>query len=199
VITDYGTLQTALANWLQRSHLIDRIPEFIQLAEVRFRRKLDDADQEASATVTITNGAGSLPADFGGLKSVNDSTIGRVEYVSPSQFADYDATEAASDPTLFTVIGTQIKTLPVSSGSLGIVYKQSLPSLSTVAPTNWLLTRAPDLYLFSALLQAELYGFNDERLPTLKSAADEILDELFVDSDRRKYGPAPLAPRIART
>lgn len=199
MIQTYSDLQTATANWLQRAHLIARIPEFIELAEARFRRKLDDADQNIGATITLTAGAGPLPADFGELIAVSESTVGRVDYVSPSQFGDFDATEVGIDPVIFTIVGGQVKTIPAADGSLSIVYKQGLPALSTGSPTNWLLARAPDLYLFSTLLQAEFYGWNDERVPLIKAAVDEIMAELNVDSEHRKYGPAPLAPRIMRT
>ena len=39
-INTYATLQTAVANWLDRSDLTDRIPEFIALAEARMNRNL---------------------------------------------------------------------------------------------------------------------------------------------------------------
>jgi len=39
-INTYATLQTAVANWLDRSDLTDRIPEFIALAEARMNRVL---------------------------------------------------------------------------------------------------------------------------------------------------------------
>jgi hypothetical protein len=197
-ITTYGELQTALGNWLKRSNLTQRIPEFIALAEARFRRKLDDLDQDTTATVTLTDGVGALPANFGALKSVHDATFGRVEYVTPSQFADYDATETGDFPVVFTIIGSQVKTLPASTGAVSITYKLGIPALTASNTTNWLLTRAPDIYLYGTLLQAEFYGWNDERLPLIKSALDEAMEELNVDSERRRHGPAPLSPRIAR-
>lgn len=198
-ITTFFELKEAIGNWMnKRSALADRIPEFIALAEARFRRRIEDADQEASATITLTNGAGPLPANFGRLISVNDSTIGRVEYVSESQFADYDATVTASSPVIFTISEGQVKALPAGNGSLSIIYKLGLPALSDANTTNWLLTRAPDIYLFGSLVQAEFYGWNDERLPMIKSALDEAMEELAVDSERRRLGSAPLAPRPAR-
>ena len=39
-INSYSSLQTAVANWLDRSDLTDRIPEFIDLAEARINRAL---------------------------------------------------------------------------------------------------------------------------------------------------------------
>ena len=39
-ISNYTELKTAVANWLDRDDLTDRIPEFIALAESRFNRLL---------------------------------------------------------------------------------------------------------------------------------------------------------------
>ena len=39
-INTYSTLQTAVANWLDRDDLADRVPEFISLAEATFNRVL---------------------------------------------------------------------------------------------------------------------------------------------------------------
>ena len=39
-IGTFAELKTATANWLDRSDLTDRIPEFIALAEARFNRVL---------------------------------------------------------------------------------------------------------------------------------------------------------------
>lgn len=182
MITTYAELQTAAANWLNRSgdtNLTARIPEFIALAEARFRRKLDDLDQDIVGTLTFTNGVASLPADFGALKEI-----------------DGDFTD---DPIIYSLVSGQIQTDPAVTGTATIVYKAALPALSNTVTTNWLLARAPDAYLFGTLIQAEFYGWNDERLGLIKSALDEMLNELRLDSEARRYGPGPLAPRTGRT
>jgi hypothetical protein len=197
VITSYSELQTAVGNWLQRAHLNARIPEFIELAEARFRRKLNDVEQETVTQITLVSGSASLPANFGGLIAVRDIATGRLSQVSPSQFDAYEIT--SGDPVVFAIVGDTLKAMPQNAATLELTYKLGLPSLSNSVTTNWLLTRAPDLYLFSTLLQAEFFGWNDERLPLIKAAADEMISELVTDSERRKYGPAPLAPRVNRT
>lgn len=197
MIGTYVELQAAIRNWLNKGTTLDaRIPEFVQLAEARFKRVLDDLDQMATGTITLTAGAGSLPSDFGSFVSVTDTTYGRLEQVSASQFSDF--TPSSGNPRVFAIIGNQIKTAPSGSGSVAIVYKLGLPPLASNT-TNWLLTRAPDLYLFGSLIQAEFYGWNDERLPMLKSAVDEMIGELRADSANRRWGGAPIAPRLART
>ena len=39
-ITNYGQLKTAAANWLDRTDLEDRIPEFVTMAEAQFNREI---------------------------------------------------------------------------------------------------------------------------------------------------------------
>ena len=36
----------------------------------------------------------------------------------------------------------------------------------------------PDLYLFGSLVEAEMFGVNDERAPLWKARRDEIFDEI---------------------
>ena len=43
-ITNYGELKSAAAEWLDRSDLTSRIPEFVELAEARFDRVIRTPD-----------------------------------------------------------------------------------------------------------------------------------------------------------
>ena len=45
-ITTYSELQTAIDNWLARTDLAGRSPEFIALAEARMNRELETRSQE---------------------------------------------------------------------------------------------------------------------------------------------------------
>jgi hypothetical protein len=57
-------------------------------------------------------------------------------------------------------------------------YFQKSPALSDGAPADWLLSAYPDLYLFGSLVEAEMFGVNDERAPLWKACRDEIFDEI---------------------
>lgn len=58
-LTNYGELKTAIANWLDRSDLTSRIPEFIAMAEDRIGRdtRLRVRGIEAYADITLTGTA----------------------------------------------------------------------------------------------------------------------------------------------
>jgi hypothetical protein len=80
-----------------------------------------------------------------------------------------------------------------------MLYIRRIPPLTAAAPTNWLLTLAPDLYLYGCLMQANIYGWQDERVPGFKALYEEAIEELKRDGDNRRWGSAPLAPRLGRT
>jgi hypothetical protein len=182
VIVDYASLQAAVAGWLNKAsdaNLVARIPEFIQLAEARLKRRMEDEHQETIATITFTDGVADLPADFDGLIDI-----------------DGDFQE---NPIIYDIVGDQIQADPAISGPATINYSKTLPNLSDAAPTNWLLDHAPDIYLYASLIQAEFYGWNDERLPLIKAALDEALVERHLDNERRRWGIAQIAPQIGRS
>ena len=76
-IGTFAQLKTAAANWLDRSDLTDRIPEFISLAEARFNRLLRIRDMETVSTA-ISTSAGtreySLPTGFVQMKEFHLTT-----------------------------------------------------------------------------------------------------------------------------
>lgn len=183
--------------YLQRSTLASRAPDFVRLCEARLNRLLRDPDQVVSATLSFINGSASLPADFGQMIAFGPQGT-KLEQVTPVEFGTYFS--QAGDPRVYTVSGSKISVLPAQgSASTPIVYYRSIVPLSADSSTNWLLQRAPDVYLYGSLLQAEFYGWNDERLGFIKAAYDEAIGELRSDGENRRWGAAPLAPKLGRT
>lgn len=70
--------------------------------------------------------------------------------------------------------------------------------LSDANPTNWMLTNAPSVYLYGALLEASAYLLDDERIPLWKQAFDNAVFELQSFLDRTKYPDSPLRIRPDR-
>ena len=191
-----GALSDAIAAWLNRDDLATRIPDFIRLAEARMNRLLRDPDQIVQTTVTVTSGDGDLPADFGQMIAFGPAGT-RLTQVTPGEFGTYNS--RAGNMQVFAVVGTRLKTLPTSSGPVPIAYYRTITPLVADGDTNWLLTRAPDLYLWGSLLQAEFYGWNDERLPLIRNGWDDGIAELRIDGEARRWGSAPLSPKIGRS
>jgi len=91
-ISTFAELKTATANWLDRSDLTDRIPEFIALAEARFNRNLRIRDMETVSTA-ISTVAGTreynLPTGFVQMKEFHLTTdpLTPLAYITPEMMS----------------------------------------------------------------------------------------------------------------
>jgi len=196
MITNYSELVSAVGDWLDRDDLALRSSTFIQLAESSLNRKLDDPSMEVAVTGTATSDSTPLPADFGAMVSISTGNgdlkaIGAVEYATYRPVSDIPRAYAIIDNALW--FAPRNPTTPYT-----LVYRRRIPALTETAPTNWLLALAPDVYLYGALLQAEAFLAEDDRISLWKAAFDEAVSELITDGAKRKWGAGPIAPRIRR-
>jgi hypothetical protein len=197
-ISTYAELQTAIANWLDRTDLTDRIPEFITLAESRIRRKLRVRGIEDRATTPLVSGQEyySLPSDFLEARNVQIDTnpLTRLTYRTPQQMDKEYPYSTTGTPAVYTIIGDeiQLKPVPSSTNNLQISYFAKLDNLSGTNTTNWLTANAPDLLLYGGLMEAELYLVNDERYQHWKVLFEQALFEFNIESKNGRYsGSAP--------
>ena len=192
-ITTYTELQTAIADYLARSDITAAIPDFIKMAEARMNRSLRTHDMEASATVTMTSGSGSLPADY--LEWISVTHDGST-YDSDLRYVEADSDEwrfryrPNGNPQLFTILAGTLKIRPVVSGDCTLGYYQSIPALATNS-TNWLLTRAPDLYLNYALAESYIYTKQYDRAKDFMMLAEGNLAKAVEDGDSNKMARRP--------
>jgi hypothetical protein len=196
-----------VGNWLNRSDLTSRIPEFIALAEARMRRDL------RLRNVQVLDFTASeqyeLPSTFKAIIALyhdGTSTYGPIKIVSPGELAERKARHGDTGiPAFAAVIDGDadaslhyLRFAPEPSGSytLRMTYEGNLESLSDSEPTNWLLTTAPDLYMWASLSVAEGFLQEDERVALWKNEYEQAADEYESNQKRREYS-GPLTPRPA--
>lgn len=201
-ITTYSELKTAVANWVNRSDLTARIPEFISLAEARLGR---DGRLREIATLDFAAAEGyALPTSFKAMQDLyhdGASQYGRLILVSPSELSERKLRHGDTGvPRFFSVIetssGRTLRFAPEPSGTytLRMVYEAEVDALSDSNTSNWLLAAAPDLYLWAALSAAEGYLQEDSRVDLWKREYDQAANEYRKDKDRRQYAGS-LTPR----
>lgn len=178
-ITTYAELKTAIADWLNRADLDQKIPDFIRLAESTLNDVLRQADMVTQSTgVTITSGRATLPADalevvYAQVGSTEDEPL---EQISPQQLTMLRRTRTrdAANPRFYAIIGRQIVVTPTpSSGSLDIDYYQRIPALTDSNTTNWLLDDAPHVYLYTSLLHATPFLMDDARYQVFQNTVSQ--------------------------
>jgi len=198
-INTYATLQTAVANWISRDDLTDRIPEFIALAEAHFNRAIRRPEMENSATSTLSGATLAFPADFLAVKSMylDDNPDRELAYMPYGQLRDLYGSSTTGVPQVYTQADGcfYFAPAPSDSYSLVMVYWQEIPALSDSNTTNWLLDMAPDLYLYGSLAHAAKYIRDDAEFAASLTMAERLIDELNKDGIRRAAGGSPLTAR----
>ena len=201
-IGTYTELQAAVANWLARDDLTSRVPEFIVLAEAKFNRVLLHPKMEARTNLTVdTNDASpeflDLPADFQTMRSARLSGVTgkpRLAFLTQTQTDDYRYSigNVSGQPGYFSIVGEQIELAmtPNEDFVVEVVYRRNIPALDSNS-TNWLLTLAPDLYLYGTLLEASPYIGHDERLPVWGSAVATVIGQLNTHGERQSFNSGP--------
>ena len=190
-IATYTDLQSAAGDWLNRADLTSVIPTFISLAEAKFNRELRTRDMLIRSEAITTNEFVAVPSDFLENYSLelNMSQIGpqqSLAFIGPLEAKVLKANKITGLVRYYTLIDGAFELLPAPSGNTDIVltYYQRIPSLSGSVATNWLLTKSPDLYLYSTLLEAAPYLKDDERLQIWAAARQQVMDAMALESER---------------
>ena len=200
-ISTYAELKTAVSNWLDRSDLTDRIPEFITLAEARIGRRLRVRGVEERATTPLVGSQEyyALPSDFLEARNVqiNTNPVNVLTYRTPQQLDKEYPYSTTGTPACFSIIGSeiQLKPVPGSTDTMEISYFKKLAALSDSNTTNWTMTNAPDLLLYGALIEAEAYLVNDPRIQIWKGAFDESMKEWNTQDKKGRHSGSMLEVR----
>ena len=197
-LATYTDLQAAVASWLARSDLTTPIPDFIALCEAKLNRILRCRQQEQRSTATATEYM-ELPTGFLELRNIQLNTTPKtaLELVSPDEI-DRDYSTATGKPLVYCLLANQIQLGPApdSTYTVEIDYFEVIPPLASNS-TNWLLTAAPDIYLYGSLLEAAAYLQDDPRVPAWNAAYTQVLQQLQSADRRARWSGSRLAVRPA--
>jgi len=198
----YTNLQTAIANWMDRTDLSGVIPDFITLFETTANAELPLRTRFNLTTTTLTTVGGvatvTLPEDFLEAKAlVNQTSPVAVlaPYTASALYTQVNFPAQVGAPAGFTYVNTSLELAPVPDGAyaLKLYYYQKVTPLSASNSSNWLLAHFPNLYLFGSLVAAEAYLGSDPRLQVWNDLYNGLLQKLADSNERGQYGGAPLS------
>ena len=199
LITDYATLKTAVADWLARADLTGVIPTFIQLAESRLNRDVKSPRLTYEHLGTISSYTIAFPerfyienGAFCEILSLSVSIGGRdvtLEPLTPSIATD---AQIGGIPRGYYVIENSIAIIGGNGDeAYTLRVKNSLPQISSSRNnyTNWVLQKAPELYLYATLLEASPYLKADSRMGVWAEGYRVALESLNAQEERLTRGP----------
>jgi len=199
VITNYATLQTAIADYLAKGDLTTFIPNFIQNTEGKLYRELNLRNEETQLSISVSSGTGTVPTDFKGLKHayVDQSPIVPLQWATIDWlYTNYPLRTGSATPAFISrdganfVFGPNAKDLTLKG-----VYYAKQDNLHTT-DGSWYVVNAPELLLYGALLEAEPFIRNDERLPLWRSMFEEAKKTVMIENRNTETTRGRKAARI---
>ena len=198
-IGTFAEVKTAAANWLDRSDLTDRIPEFIALAEARFNRILRIRDMETVSTAISTTAGTreySLPTGFVQMKEFHLTTdpITPLAYITPEMMSRLQAGSTKAKPKVFTIIADNVRLGPNPDAvyTTSMLYYKTFTALSGSNTTSEMLTNNPDVYLYGTLLEAEPFIMNDARVQLWATAFRQAVEDIQNQDNKDRHSGSEL-------
>jgi hypothetical protein len=193
----YAELTTSIGDWEERTYTTANSDEFIALAEALANRRLaqDYRRRDAATVNTDASGIGTIPTGFVGLTSITQDVLGSLplKQVSHAAFIERNPYEISDDAQVFALLNaTQFVVGPVTDDDFLVKFSELVPALSSGNTTNWLLTLAPDFYVFACKAAAKAKQEDWPSAATLESKALGILDEIVSQGNVAEYGSAEM-------
>lgn len=206
-LSNYTELKAALAGWLHRTDVngaaigagVDNVVnDWITLAEDDLNAELRLRVMESDQTLTTTIGSRTvaLPSDF--LEPV--SLLLSVNTQTDPYYLDFVPVDTIgrrvynSIPQYWTIDGSNIRFECPANAAYTLTFRQvGRFALSDAAPTNWLLTNYPALYLYGALMHSPGYVGVEERTSLWPTMYGKALSRLKRQEQRAQVMTALLS------
>lgn len=205
IITNYATLQTAIADYLNRSDLTTFLPNFTQNAESTLYKTLRIRAMENTFTSGFSGGTVPVPTSpvYVELKYawIDGAPITMLTRVSAQQIYQLAPNRSAggSKPKYIAVEASNFIFAPYPAGTLSLsgVYYGRLTALSASNTTNWFTTYAPDLLLYGSLLEAEPFLANDPRIQVWRALYARAYAAVESEEKKQQASGGKLATRTS--
>ena len=197
-ISTYAELQTAVANWLDRDDLSARIPEFIALAEARMNRvlRLRMMESKYTASTVASQRNYALPTGYLQMRNfqLNTSPITPLQYVTPEIYDRLWGGSGGGTPSFYTILAGEIQLGPIPGSvlTMEMLFYKKITALSGTNTTEQMLTDNPDIYLYGALLEAEPFVMNDERVPLWAQGFSQAVADLQEQDNKDRHSGSAL-------
>lgn len=169
-ISSYSELQTAVADYMHRQNLSDKIPDFIALAEAEMARLLRVWKQQSYASLSLTAGSPTVTLPTGTKEVISAKLAGANEREMrkmPLAALNHKyAGAVAGVPKDFSFIEGNMTVAPTPSadGTIEALILKKTNPLSNVDTTNVILQNYSDLYLYGAAKHGFAYIHHPERM-----------------------------------
>lgn len=186
----YEQLQADIIRTLKRTDLSDDVPRFIRLCEAGIDRKLWGADREKTETLTTTDGKTTLPSDYRKLLNIQ---VAGTDLLGVDRQRFDNLLPLTGPPAYYLIKGENLvfHPMPEDGTEVKIVYSGAFTRLSDEEPTNWVLERFEDVYLYGSILHSAPILQDDERISMWAALYTTAVAEANTILEREAETPVP--------
>tara|TARA_R110000744_G_scaffold188846_1_gene308095 strand:+ start:1985 stop:2605 length:621 start_codon:yes stop_codon:yes gene_type:complete len=201
-ISTYAELQDAVAVWLNRPDVDQSVGTLISLTEADINRRLRHYKMTKRSVAEVDSQFSATPSDY--LQtirfSITSGSTNALDVISQNELLDRKSLSAntAGTPKFYAFTGEQFEFYPVPDDTYNaeLVYYAEIEALSDQNTSNWLLSDAPDVYLYGTLAQSAPFLGDDARLSVWNSLYEKALSGLNNASDAARFGGVGLRLNI---
>jgi hypothetical protein len=202
-ITNYTDLQTTIADTLNRDDVTSVIPTFIAMAEAQMSRDIRHWRMETRSNGQQSAGDAYMQVPANWVEtvrfSVTDKGTSPIAMVDSTTMAENRAkyNDQYGTPTSYTLEAGQfhLYPTPIEETNVELIYVAQIPDLAT-SSTNWLLSYAPDVYLYGSLLHSAPYLQDDARVAVWAQLYSAGVTRLNEASNSAKHSGSNLKLKV---
>jgi hypothetical protein len=136
---------------------------------------------ESRVQASVSSEYVAIPSDFLAMRNfqLNTSPRTRLQYVTPEHMDSiYPDSSASGTPAVYTLVGGEIQLAPVPETTYTVEMDYYAKLDIATDSTNWVLTNAPRLYYYGALLEAAPYLKDDKRVSLWSQLLENAINEV---------------------
>jgi hypothetical protein len=207
MITNYTELKQAVSKWLLRDTsdrvvTTDQVENYIQLCETELNRvlKIRDLEETQDYVTSTTEDFLLLPDGFRGVKTFEfDTEPYDIECCATRRDMKKKFTSATGRPQAYIILGGKVvfNCQPDAAYAMTMDFFEEIPPLTSGNPTNVILEKHPDVYLYGAQKHALIQIGDKDKLDTVATNYKGTVDDLLED-DKNSRIPSGTAMKPQR-
>lgn len=205
-LATYSDLVTAIQEWLAEDTLLaNRAPDFIAFCESEMnygraaapgREPIEGfrtLEMQKTELVTLIDGQTdyALPDDYLELQYMTETTNIYLPALTQQTATQMVAETEINELRYYAYIGGgyRLKATPGADQELELGYYGRIPALSDSVPTNWVIDKHPDVYLYGSLIHASPYLLQDSRTSVWAGLYEQAREGVIRSDNAAQRGP----------
>ena len=191
-LTTYDELKASIADTLNRDDLTSQIPDFITMGETQINRDVRHWRMEDRVNATVDTQYTALPNNFVEpiRLTIPASPSHTMELMGPFELSKLrmENDDTSGRPQYYAIVDSAFEVYPTpdTQYTVELVYYESIPNMTSVLQSNWVLEYFPDAILYGSLLHSAPYLQEDNRVQLWGALYQAAVSAINLEGERAR-------------